>query len=227
MTQENMKAEAGRAAAKLIKNNTIVGLGTGSTAACFIQALIERIQEDGLVIKAAVSSSRASSALAQKGGIKMVDLNNVDHVDITVDGADEIDEEKRMIKGGGGALLREKILASSSREMIVIVDETKLSKRLGSKKLPIEVSYYGYKHTEAKIQKCNYEGSWRQLKDGSFFITENGNLIFDIQFSDPLSSPEEEHERLMQIPGVLDTGFFFDLAGRVIVGRSDGKIEIL
>lgn len=227
MNPEDMKKQAGEAAAQLIKDDMIVGLGTGSTAACFIQALIQRIKEDDLKIKAAVASSENSAKMAREGGISVMDINEVDHIDITVDGADEVDSEKRLIKGAGGALLKEKILASSSSEMVVIIDETKLSSKLGSKKLPVEIVFFGSKQTEAKIRKLGFEGDWRLQEDGSHYITENGNVIFDIAFGAPLSNPEQDHQYLIEIPGVVETGFFFNLASKIIVGHTDGNIEIL
>lgn len=221
---EDGKIAAGRKAAEWIESGMIVGLGSGSTAHHFIKALIERCRK-GLRIKA-VASSRASADLAKKGGIEIEDINEVSHIDITVDGADEIDSKKRMIKGGGGALLREKILASSSNEMVVIVDESKLVPSLGHSKLPVEILFYGSPATRAKIESLGHEGHWRQNDTGTLFITENGNLLFDIQFPSPPRSPEQIHDAIRSIPGVIDTGFFFDLAGRVIVGFPDGRTEI-
>ncbi len=225
MSMEEAKRASGRKAAELIESGMIVGLGTGSTAACFIEALIERCR-NGLKIEAA-ASSRASTDQAQKGGIQVVDLNSLSRIDITVDGADEIDPLKRMIKGGGGAHVREKILAAASGEMVVIIDESKQVPSVGRTKLPIEVLFYGSPSTRKKIEDLGYTGKWRANPDGTFFISENGNLIFDIRFDSPPLSPEEVHERIIRIPGVVDTGFFFGLAGRVIVGRFDGSAEIL
>ena len=225
MSIEEAKRAAGRKAAELIENGMIVGLGTGSTAACFIDALSERCR-NGLKIEAA-ASSRASTDQAQKGGIQVVDLNSVSRIDITVDGADEIDPLKRMIKGGGGAHVREKILAAASGEMIVIIDESKQVPSVGRTKLPVEILFYGSPSTRKKIEDLGYEGKWRMNGDGTFFISENGNLLFDIRFDSPPLSPEETHEKIIRIPGVVDTGFFFGLAGRVIVGRADGSVEIL
>lgn len=221
---EEAKAAAGRKAAEFINNGMIVGLGTGSTAAHFIAALIERCNQ-GLKIKA-VASSRASADQALRGGIQILDINSVPHVDITVDGADEIDPKKRMIKGGGGAHVREKILAASSKEMVVIVDEGKLVPSVGHHKLPVEVIFYGSPSTRFRIEQEGYRGAWRLNKDGTLFITENGNLLFDIQFEFPPPHPEKEHDRLLHIPGVVDTGFFFHLAGRIVIGRFDGTVEV-
>jgi len=222
---ERAKRAAGFKAAELIQNGQVVGLGTGSTAAYFIEGLIERI-EQGLEITA-VSSSRSSAELARRGGIKVYDINEVSHIDITVDGADEIDPQKRMIKGGGGAHVREKILASASGELIVIVDETKVVSALGHTKLPVEILFYGSPATRQKLEKLGYTGQWRVNPDKSLFITENGNLIFDIAFKSLPTSPEQDHEKIIHVPGVVDTGFFFGYAGRVIVGYSDGSTKLI
>lgn len=221
---EEAKKAAGRKAAEFIEEGMVVGLGSGSTAAYFIEALIER-RKQGLKIEA-VASSHASAKQAQKGGIPVIDINATLHIDLTVDGADEIDPQKRMIKGGGGAHVREKILAAASRELIVIVDETKLVPALGTCKLPVEILFYGSPSTRKKLEQAGYFGKWRMSKEGQLFMTENGNLLLDIQFPSPPLFPEMDHEKIIQIPGVVDTGFFFHLAGRVIVGFSNGNVEI-
>lgn len=223
MSQE-AKIAAGRKAAEWIENGMVVGLGSGSTAECFIRSLVERTKK-GLRIQA-VSSSRASADLAKKGGIELLDINATSHIDITVDGADEIDPLKRMIKGGGGAHLREKILAKNSKEMVVIVDETKLVPSVGRGKLPVEILFFGSPATRAQIEKLGYHGKWRLNPDNTLFITENGNLLFDISFPSPPRSPEQIDTTLRSIPGVLETGFFFRLAGRVIVGYPDGNTQL-
>jgi ribose 5-phosphate isomerase A len=218
------KIAAGERAADLIENNMIVGLGSGSTAMSFINSLIERVRS-GLRIKA-VSSSRESAEKARKGGIEILDINAISHIDLTVDGADEIDPQKRMIKGGGGAHVREKILASSSSEVVIIADETKLVKKLGRNKLPIEVFFFGSPATKAKVEDLGFSTKWRLNEDETFFITENGNLLLDLYFSEPPSSPEELDAELRFIPGVIDTGFFFDLAERIIIGFSNGETKL-
>jgi ribose 5-phosphate isomerase A len=225
MDHEVEKRAAGYKAASLIRDGMIVGLGTGSTAAYFIEALVQRIRQ-GLHIRA-VASSRASAELARKGNIHVVDLNDVPKVDITVDGADEIDPLKRMIKGGGGAHVREKILAYASRELIVIVDETKCVSSLGKANLPVEILFFGSPSARFHLEERGYTGQWRTASDGSLFITENGNLLFDLHFDHPIKDPKEEHLKILQVPGVVDTGLFFDIAGRVIVGLADGSTKLL
>ncbi len=224
MEQSEIKKAVGGKAAELIHNGMIVGLGSGSTSECFIHSLSERVQQ-GLQIKA-VSSSKKSLKLAEQKGIQVSDINEIPRIDITVDGADEIDSQKRMIKGGGGAHVREKILASSSKEMVVILDESKLVENLGKTKLPVEVLFFGSPATKMKIENMDFHGSWRLQKDGSLFITDNGNILMDIHFKTPLENPEKVHEMLINIPGVVDTGFFFHIAGRVIIGFENGHIEI-
>jgi len=224
MNIEIAKQASGKKAAELIENGMIVGLGTGTTASYFIEALILRCKE-GLRIQA-VSSSKKSAEIAKKGNIPILDINDVSHVDITVDGADEIDSKKRMIKGGGGAHVREKILAASSKEMIVIVDENKVVPSIGHVKLPVEILPYGFQMTYTRIKYLNLSGNWRTNPDQSLFLTENKNYILDIHFDSPPPSPEKTNEQLIQIPGVVDTGFFFHLASRVIIGHLDGTTNI-
>lgn len=223
MTLEIGKKIAAEHAASYVKDDMLIGIGTGSTVFYFIEHLIKRCQE-GLKIKA-VSSSERSTKQAKAGGINFADINQITSIDLTIDGADEIDSKKRMIKGGGGALLREKILASSSKQMIVIVDETKVVKQLGRQKLPIEIIPFGIQSTITKIEKLRFKGRLRQTEDGSFYKTDNGNFIYDIFYKTLIEHPEEDHLKLIDLPGVVETGFFFNLAKKVIIGYEDGHIE--
>lgn len=224
MSIETVKKSVGIKAAELIQNHMIVGLGTGSTAFYFIEHLVHRCKE-GLQIQV-VASSEQSMKQAIQGGIPIVDINQLVEIDITVDGADEIDPLKRMIKGGGGALLREKIVASMSREMIVIIDEKKLVPKLGKCKLPIEILPFGYLAAINKIEKLGFAGALRKKSDGSFYVTDNGNFIFDVHYDNERNEPERDQERLLHVSGVIETGFFFNLAGRVIIGFLDGQVII-
>ena len=224
MSTDDIKLKVGALAANLVQNHMIVGLGTGTTTYYFIKRLAERCRE-GLVIQA-VASSLKSEALAPKEGIPMIDIETITSIDLTIDGADEIDKEKQMIKGGGGALLREKIVASMSKEMIVIVDESKLCDRLGNVKLPVEIVPFAHHYTQFHLEKIGFSGTWRTTSDGKFFMTDNGNLILDINLSSDVCNPKRDHEMLIRVPGVVETGFFFDLAGRVIIGYQDGRVQI-
>lgn len=224
MSTDEIKKAVGYKAAEFVENGMLIGLGTGTTAFFFIERLIQKCKE-GLKINAVASSNR-SFQQAKKGGIPLLEIDEVIALDLTVDGADEIDPQKRMIKGGGGAHVREKIVASMSREMIVIVDERKLVPSLGKCKLPVEIVPFAKKAIFHHIAKAGYHGEFRKIDDGSLFISDNGNLLVDIHFDGPRKHPEQDHETLIHIPGVVDTGFFFNLAGRIIVGFADGQIVV-
>lgn len=216
------KAAVGAAAANLIEDGMVVGLGTGSTAREFIDALVRRCN-DGLKV-VGVATSEASQRQAVDGGIEVVDINDAPEIDLCIDGADEIDPEKRMIKGGGGALLREKIVATASREMVVIVDESKCVERLGAFPLPVEVVQFGVTATLRHLENLGFNASLRKV-NGELFITDNGNYIADISFPVPLANPETAEASISQIVGIVETGFFFGIAGRVLVARNDGTVE--
>ena len=224
MNVELLKKKAGHHAAELIKDRTLVGIGTGSTVFYFIERLVERYAK-GLDIQA-VSSSDQSTKMIKKGGIPLVDMNNITSIDIVVDGADEVDSQKRMIKGAGGALLREKIIANISNEMIVIVDETKRVETLGKCKLPVEILPFFHNGIINKIQLLGFKGELRQQGQEPY-KTDNGNYIYDIEFKDSRTNPENDHYRLIQIPGVIETGYFFNLAKHVIVAKEGGELDII
>ncbi len=227
MQQSEIKKRIGEHAATLVENGMIVGLGTGTTAACFIQSLAERNRLERLNITC-VATSIESEGLALSLGLRTVSIDSVSEIDVTFDGADEVDEKKRLIKGAGGALLREKILANSSGELVVMVDEQKLVTNLGKAKLPVEVTPFGHRFTKANLVSLGYTKIDLRLNaDGSPFVTDNHNFIYDIYFSKLLKDPEKEEEKIRKIPGVIETGFFFDMAGPVIVGKADGSIVVI
>jgi ribose 5-phosphate isomerase A len=219
--QAEIKRHLGKQAASYVEAGMLVGLGTGSTSECFIHSLAERCNS-GLKIKGAVSSSVRSHDLAKSLGIPTLDINEVTHIDLTADGADEIDPQYRMIKGGGGALVREKIVASSSKKMIILIDESKLVSQLGKFGLPIEILPFGIKATLYKLEQLGFTGKMR-MKEGCLYVTDNGNHIFDL--SSQLFSNPEKTDQLVRIPGVVDTGFFFHLATNLLVGYADGRVE--
>lgn len=220
------KKAAARAAANLIQDGMLVGLGTGSTAEYFIEKLIERCKQHELKITVFPSSEK-SAKLALAGGISLCDENHVTTLDLTVDGADEVDPQKRLIKGGGGALLREKIVATMSKEMIVIVDQNKIVNELGSFPLPVEIVPFAHQATIHHVRNHGYDCTHRKNKEGKLFITDNGNYIIDITFPKLCHHPEKDNAILKSIPGVVETGFFFNIAGRVIIGHTDGTVKIL
>lgn len=218
------KRAAGFFAADLIESNMIIGIGTGSTVAFFIDKLGQRCRL-GLKIKG-VATSQNTQALAEKMGIPMVDPNTVSKLDIDVDGADEIDEQRRMLKGGGGALLREKIVAAMSQEMIAIVDESKCVKNLGKFPLPVEIATFAPQATIAHLKAKGFQGHLRKKKSQSLFITDNGNYIFDIILNSCLKDPESTDKSIRSIPGVIETGLFLRPAKKVIIGFSDGNVAV-
>lgn len=212
-----MKKKVGYKAAELIESGMRVGVGTGSTVFFFIERLIQRVQE-GLLIST-FSSSLASENLLKAGGVPL--LTDMIELDISVDGADEIDPKKRMIKGGGGALFREKIMASASLERVIIVDESKCVPHLGKHPLPVEIAPYGTSSIIHKINLAGYQGTLRPT------LTDNKNYIYDIHFDTLRTDPERDDEKLLHIPGVIETGFFFNLASKVLVGYENGEVKCL
>lgn len=221
---ERAKQAAGQLAATWIQDGMIVGLGTGSTAIAFIEALAERCRK-GLNVVCAATSIR-STRLATDLGLAVVELNSLVTLDITVDGADEITPKKEMIKGGGGALLREKVLASLSREMVVVVDESKCVPTLGTFKLPIEVIPFAYRPLQSRLEKMGYPSKLRLNENLTPYFTDNNNYILDLTSQNGFPNLEEADAQLRSIPGVLETGLFLNLAGRVIVGKRDGTTTI-
>jgi len=222
-THDLAKKNVGKAAAALVQDGMLLGLGTGSTAKFFIESLIERCR-NGLKVSAVATSAR-SAKQAQDGGIPLIDMAHITSLDMDVDGADEVDTKKRMIKGGGGALLREKIIASISREMIVIVDESKVVNQLGLFPLPIEIVPFAHHATLRKVTSLGFNASFRHSDNGNLYITDNGNYIIDIKYPNPCANPEKDDLILKNIPGVVETGFFFNMAGRILIGRNDGTVE--
>lgn len=223
-SSEIAKKAAAKAASELIQEGMIIGLGTGSTALFFIEYLIDR-HRNGLKISA-VATSEESYKKALEGGIPMLDINSLTFLDVTVDGADEIDKNRQMIKGGGGALLREKIVATMSKEMIVIVDSTKVKESLGQFPLPIEITPFAHAVTIHHLNALGWKGHLRLTKEKKAYFTDNGNLIYDIQLDYPCEDPKRINDEIRNIPGVVETGFFLDLAGRVITGFPDGTALI-
>ena len=220
-TQDDLKREVGEKAASLVEEGMLVGLGTGSTASFFIESLIKRVS-GGLSISA-VSSSKRSEQMARDGGINVLDINKVTSIDLTVDGADELDPQNRMIKGGGGALVREKIVASSSKQIVIIIDESKLVDVLGKFGLPVEILPFGYSATIHKLETHGYHGALRK-KGSDLYITDNGNYIYDVHTPSTFADPKKDHDTIVNLPGVVDTGFFFDLPVKCLIGYQDGSV---
>jgi ribose 5-phosphate isomerase A len=217
------KKAAGEKATDFIESGMTVGLGTGSTAYWAIEK-IGRMVAAGLQIKA-VATSRQSEEQAGRLGIPLTSFAELVRIDVDIDGADEVDDQRNLIKGGGGALLREKIIACASTMMIVVVDDTKLVSRLGRFPLPVEVVPFGWELTVRKLQAAGCRTSVR-MKDDAFFITDNGNYIIDCHF-EAIASPAELQDHLNQIPGVVENGLFVGMASTVIAGYPDGHTRVI
>ena len=215
----NLKEQVGIKAAEFVTDGMIVGLGTGSTAYYFVAELGRRIKEEGLKITA-VTTSSVTYEQAEGLGIPLKAIDDVEVVDLTVDGADEVDPALNGIKGGGGALLMEKIVASNSKDCIWIVDESKQVETLGAFKLPVEVVQYGAENLFRHFEKKGYSPAYRE-KDGQRFVTDQGNFIIDLDLK-VIPDAEALAEELDRTVGVVDHGLFLGMVSKVIVGTPEG-----
>ncbi|MFK8031551.1 MAG: ribose-5-phosphate isomerase RpiA [Gammaproteobacteria bacterium] len=217
MSNSTKKAVAARAALDYIEADTIIGVGTGSTVNCFIEALADI----GGSIKGAVSSSEASTQLLNKIGVPVVDLNDIDSFDVYVDGADESNSALELIKGGGGALTREKIVAQAARRFVCIVDDSKLVDTLGAFPLPVEVIPMARSKVAAHIEQHGGEAIYREG-----FVTDNGNHILDVHGLS-ITAPCELECEFNQIPGVVTVGLFAQRPADVLIIGSDSGVRTL
>ena len=215
----NLKEQVGIKAAEFVTDGMIVGLGTGSTAYYFVAELGRRIKEEGLKITA-VTTSSVTYEQAEGLGIPLKAIDDVEVVDLTVDGADEVDPALNGIKGGGGALLMEKIVATNSKDCIWIVDESKQVETLGAFKLPVEVVQYGAENLFRHFEKKGYSPAYRE-KDGQRFVTDQGNFIIDLDLK-VIPDAEALAEDLDRTVGVVDHGLFLGMVSKVIVGTPEG-----
>ncbi|GIP18066.1 ribose-5-phosphate isomerase A [Paenibacillus montaniterrae] len=206
-----------------VRDGMIVGLGTGSTAYYAIQRL-GRLVQQGLSIQA-IATSLQSEQLATQLGIPLVSFSEMTELDLTIDGADEVDSAFNLIKGGGGALLREKIVAAASKQLTIVVDEHKVVRQLGKFALPVEIVKFGYEATIRKLFQLGCEPILR-ARDGELYVTDNGNYIVDCSFNQ-IAAPVELHRELNLIPGVVDNGLFVGMTKKVIVGYDNGDVQVL
>jgi ribose 5-phosphate isomerase A len=219
--QDEFKQKAAFFAAGLVESGMVVGLGTGSTTQFALLRLGERIRSGELRDIVGIPSSLRTEAAARELGIPLADFDAHPVIDLTIDGADEVDPELNLIKGGGGALLREKVLAQASRRNIIIVDESKLAPRLGTRwALPVEVVPFARAAEERFIASLGAEVRLR-LKDGRPVATDQGNLLLDAAFG-PMDDPAAISERLNGRAGIVEHGLFLGLAHDVIVAGNDG-----
>lgn len=220
--QDEAKRRAADYAIDMVNSGQVIGLGTGSTAKFAIEGLGRRIRE-GLSIKG-VPTSIGTEKLAREAGIPLVGLNEVLVIDITIDGADEVDPEFDMIKGGGGALTREKLVALASKHRVILVDESKLVSKLGqSRSLPVEVLPFAWAFSARNLSQL---GCTPILRDaaGLPFVTDNGNYILDCEFG-AMADPAILESRIKLLPGVIDSGLFIGIADTIVIGFDD-RVEV-
>jgi ribose 5-phosphate isomerase A len=225
MTADLWKLQAAERALTLVEGGMTLGLGTGSTAARFVDLLGAKVKE-GLQVRC-VPTSEATRTQAERLGIPLITLDQQPFVDLTVDGADEIDDELRLVKGGGGALLIEKIVATASGRMVVIADHSKRVPALGKFPLPVEVVRFGLAATRGMIDVlaaaagCSGEITQRMKADGQPLVSDSGNFILDCHFG-RIDEPEALDEALKLVPGVVENGLFLGIADMAIIAGPDG-----
>ena len=224
-TDKLKKMAAEIAADEYIKDGMIVGLGTGSTAFFAIKRIGERVAKEGLALTC-VSTSEKSAQLGKSCGLNIVPFEGTEKIDVTIDGADEIDRSLQLIKGLGGALLREKIIASATRTEIIIADRSKLVDVLGAATpLPVEALRFGYERTKYSLEELGCCATLR-TKDGEIFITDGGNYIYDCKFEN-IEQPHILESQLNNIPGVIENGLFLNMAAIAIIASEKGNIETI
>ena len=223
------KTAAEKAVEENVKKNMILGIGSGSTVVYAVKKIAEKNRNNDLNLKC-IPTSFQSYQLIVENGLNLVSLDQYPEIDLDIDGADEIDKDLNLIKGGGGCLVQEKIIASNSKKLVIIADYRKNSKHLGEnwkKGVPIEVIPLGYIPIMKKLEKLGGNPTLRmaQAKAGPL-ITDNGNFIIDVDFG-ILEDPSEINEKLLKIPGVVDTGFFIGMTSKAYIGLEDGTVLFL
>ncbi|MDZ7905557.1 MAG: ribose-5-phosphate isomerase RpiA [Cypionkella sp.] len=227
---DKAKFVAAKRAVDFVENGMKVGLGTGSTAAWMVRCLGERVRDEGLQIVGVPTSTRTAE-LARAVGIKIVSLDEAKWLDLTIDGADEVDQNLALIKGGGAALLQEKIVATASDQMIVIADAAKEVQQLGSFPLPIEVIPFGWQTTKALVEETlesldvlSRDVSVRMNGDRPL-MTDESNYILDLHMK-RIGNPRQMALILNQIPGVVENGLFIDICDILVLGHGDGRVTV-
>lgn len=220
-TQDELKKIAGYKAAELVEDGMTVGLGTGSTVRYLLDALGERIKKDGVHFTGVPTSNRTAE-YGRNLGMTIKSLDDVDTIDITIDGADEVDPQINGIKGGGGAQTWEKLVATNSKQCAWIVDESKAVEQLGKFPLPVEVLEYGHHQLVKRLADLGYKPEVRQ-KDGKLFRTDEGNIIVDLHLG-KIAAPYDLADELSNMTGVVEHGLFLDMTKTVVIGTQDGAV---
>lgn len=220
---EELKRAAAARALERVRPRTVVGLGTGTTIAHFLELLAEAVADGRAEGVRGVPTSEATRTRALELGIPVTTLEEDPHVDVAVDGADEVDPQGRLIKGMGGALLREKIVAHAAGGLVVIVDEGKVVSRLGTRSpLPVEVVPFGWTLHPPAMEALGGRPEVRRDASGEPLRTDNGHYLLDVSFPDGIEDPEAMDAALSRRPGVVETGFFFSLTREVVVSGASG-----
>ena len=223
MNQESAKKNAAEEAIKFVEHGMTVGLGTGSTASIAVDLLGNKLSKNFQI--RGMPTSIETKRQAEKWGMDLIGIDDMDSIDIAIDGADEVSPSLDLIKGLGGALLREKKVERKAKELIIIVDETKVVQRLGVGPLPVEVGTENHGSVAIEIEKQGCRAKLR-TEDGNAFVTDNENYIYHCYFPKGIKYPEEMDARLLSIEGVKDTGLFINMATKVIIGK-EKSTEIL
>jgi len=218
---EDIKKLVGTYAAQFVQQDSVIGLGTGSTVYWLLQELGNRVKQ-GLRFTA-VPTSTQTLTIGRELGIQFTELNEVDELSITIDGADEADSQLQLIKGGGGALLQEKMVAAATKKLIIIADHTKIVDQLGKFPLPVEVIPFGWKQVQKHIAKLGCEKIVLRNRNDKTFLTDNRHHILDCWFG-KIENAASLNAALHNIPGVVETGLFINMASVVIAGYPDGQI---
>jgi len=211
-------------ALKFVKDNYVIGLGSGRAATTLVKSLALLIKEKKFNITG-VPTSLQIKLIAEKEGILVVESDQVDHIDVVFDGADQINSQKFVIKGGGGALLRENILFSLAKKIVVMADKTKFVKNF-TRAVPVEIHPLARNSVANSIQKLGGKATLRSLDRGYPFITENGNIILDCDFG-TIKNPKALSQKIKQIPGVMESGIFLRKPDIVYKAKTGGKFEII
>ena len=224
--QNQMKLAVAQAAVDQIQDGMILGLGSGSTAALMIEALAHKIKSREIKDIVGVTTSFQGEVLASELGIPLKSLSSVSEIDLAIDGADEVDPKFQLIKGGGACHVQEKLVAALARKFIVVVDSTKLVKKLNLDfKLPVEVLPSAWKQVQKTLINLGGEGSLRMAqKKAGPIVTDQGNLILDFTFSNGIDEPELLESQINNIPGVLENGLFVNLTDEVLVGKVENDL---